>query len=414
MFRRLNTELVKDPLWQKVMVLSLVLFFIFLADAILSSWVPGLVENFFESPVIMGFIMSFSSIVGFGADLIFPQILKGINFKNLLFISIFSSLIFSLILLSATSVPFILIFLISMAIWGIYYEVVGFANHQFVAETVPIRMHTSTWAFIGVFKNLAYFIGPLLAGFLVSYNLRLPAYFAIIFALISLSILIVSKRSYDKKISVDIEKVSFVCELEYWGILFKKIWPILIVGVVLGIIDAVFWTTGAVYTQELAKVSIWGRWFLPMYALPSLFVGFIVAKKGMVSGKKKTALRFFLLAGIFLALMGVYNNLFWKLLVVFCSSLALAITYPLLEGVYSDIIERMGRQRKHMIGLCSSTTSISYIIGPIVAGVVSSRVGSTMTFVYLGYVVIFIALILMVVTPRKLKLPQKEIRKWKD
>jgi len=301
-----------------------------------------------------------------------------------------------------------------MAIWGIYYEVVGFANHQFVAETVPIRMHTSTWAFIGVFKNLAYFIGPLLAGFLVSYNLRLPAYFAIIFALISLSILIVSKRSYDKKISVDIEKVSFVCELEYWGILFKKIWPILIVGVVLGIIDAVFWTTGAVYTQELAKVSIWGRWFLPMYALPSLFVGFIVAKKGMVSGKKKTALRFFLLAGIFLALMGVYNNLFWKLLVVFCSSLALAITYPLLEGVYSDIIERMGRQRKHMIGLCSSTTSISYIIGPIVAGIVSSRVGSTMTFVYLGYVVIFIALILMVVTPRKLKLPQKEIRKWKD
>lgn len=414
MFRRFNTKLVTDPLWQKVVMLSLVLFFIFLADAVLSSWVPGLVEGYFKSPVIMGFILSFSSIIGFGADLIFPQIFKSVNFKKLLLLSVISSLVFSLSLLLSTSFPIVLVFLLSMAIWGIYYEIVGFANHQFVAESVPVRMHTSTWAFIGVFKNLAYFIGPLLAGFLVIQNNRMPVYFALIFALISFLVLLVSKRNYDKKISVDIEKVSFICELEHWGILIKKIWPILIVGVVLGIIDAVFWTTGAVYTEELAKVSVWGRWFLPMYTLPSLFVGFIIAKKGMVSGKKKAALRFFLLSGVFLALMGVFNNLFWELLVVFCSSLALAITYPLVEGVYSDIIDRMGRQRKHLIGLCASTTSISYIVGPIVAGIVSSKVGSAMTFVYLGYSVIFISLLLMIATPKKLKLPQKEIKRWTD
>jgi MFS family permease len=182
----------------------------------------------------------------------------------------------------------------------------------------------------------------------------------------------------------------------------------------LGIIDAVFWTTGAIYTEELAQISFWGRWFLPIYALPSLFVGFIIAKKGVVSGKKKAALRFFLLSGIFLAMMGVYKNIYWQLLTVFCSSLALAISYPLVEGVYSDVIERMGRQRKHMIGLCSSTMSVSYIVGPILAGVVSSKVGSVTTFVYLGILVAVIALILIATTPRKLKLPQKEIKKWKD
>ncbi len=414
MFHRSNLMQAKNPMWQKIVTLSLILFFIFLADAILSAWVPGLIENSFKSSVVMGLVMSFSSIIGLGGDLIFPQALKGISVKKLLILGVLSSIAFSLSLISATFIPFILIFLVAMALWGIYYEVIGFANHQFVADSVPISMHASTWAFIGVFKNLAYFLGPLMAGLLVSYNFRFPAYFAIIFALISAFILALSKKKQERPLTIEIEKISFTCELEHWGVLFKKVWPIVVMSISLGIIDAVFWTTGAVYTEELASVSFWGRWFLPIYALPSLFVGFIIAKKGIVSGKKKAALRFFLLSGIFLALMGVYKNIYWQLLTVFCSSLALAISYPLIEGVYSDVIERMGRQRKHMIGLCSSTMSISYIVGPILAGIVNSLVGSVMTFVYLGASVVIVALILIATTPKKLKLPQKEIKKWKD
>ena len=116
----------------------------------------------------------------------------------------------------------------------------------------------------------------------------------------------------------------------------------------------------------------------------------------------------------FLALMNIYDSLFWKLILVFCSSLALSITYPLIEGVYSDVIDRMGRQKRHMIGLTNSTTSISYIIGPIIAGFISLYFGSINTFVYLGYFVVAISLILILLTPKKLKLPQNEISKWKD
>ena len=414
MRQKLSFDFLKDPLWSKIVSLSLIVFFIFLADAVLSAWVPGLVEDSFSSPVVMGFILSFSSIIGLGADLILPQILKGINFKFLLIMAIILSVVFSLTLISATFLPYVIIFLIAMAVWGIYYEVVGFANHQFVADTVPIRMHASTWAFVGVFKNLAYFLGPLIAGFLISYNLRMPAYFALIFALFAFLILMLAKKHHERPVSIAIDKISFTCELEHWGILFEKVWPIVVVSIFLGIIDAVFWTVGAVYTEKMGEINFWAKWFLPMYALPSLFVGLVIAKKGIVSGKKKMALRFFLISGIFLALMSFYNSVFWQLLVVFCSSLALAIAYPLVDGVYSDIIERMGRQRKHMIGLCNSTTSVSYIVGPILAGCIDSLVGSIMTFVYLGYAVIIVALILLATTPKKLKLPQEKIRKWKD
>lgn len=412
MFKRLNTKLVSDPLWQKITTLSMILFFAFLADAILSAWVPGLIENSFKSPLVMGFVISFSSIVGLGTDLVFPQILKGISFKKLLFLSLILLIAFSVGLIFATDIPFILVFLVSMAVWGVYYEVMGFANHQFVADSVPMRMHASTWAFIGVFKNLAYFVGPLMAGFLIAGGVRIPAYFAIIFASIAMVILVLSKKHHERSLTIEVEKINFTSELEHWGILSRRIWPILIVSTVLGVIDAFFWTTGAVYTEELTRISFWGRWFLPAYTLPSLFVGLIIAKKGIVSGKKKTALRFFLLSGIFLALMTVYKSIFWQLLMVFCSSLALAITYPLIEGVYSDIIDRMGNQKKHLMGLSSSTTSISYIIGPVMAGIINSKVGSAATFEYLGYAVVVIALVLLILTPKKFKLPQKKIREW--
>ncbi len=414
MFRRLNSRFVSDPLWQKVVSLSLVLFFIFLADAILSSWVPGLVEDSFRSSLAMGFILSFSSIVGLTADLIFPQILKGISFKKLIMLGILLSLAFSTVLIFTTDISFILIFLIAMMLWGVYYEVIGFANHQFVADSVPTRMHASTWAFIGVFKNLAYFLGPLLAGFLIAGGARLPAYTAIILASISLIILSLSKKHHDRPLTIEIDRINFVSELEHWGILFKKVWPILIISTTLGIIDAFFWTTGAVYTEHLTRNSFWGRWFLPFYALPSLFVGFILVKRGIFHGKKRAALKFFLLSGIFLAMLNFYDSIFWQLLIVFCSSLAIAISYPLVEGVYSDIIDRMGKQRKHMMGLCASTTSISYIVGPILAGTINSVVGSAMTFVYLGWGVVIISLILLFLTPKKLKLPQKKIKGWTD
>ncbi|HLE48439.1 MAG TPA: MFS transporter [Patescibacteria group bacterium] len=414
MLRKAETAVIGDPVWRRIITLSLILFFLLLSDAILSTWVPQLIESTFESSIVMGFVMSFSSVVGFGADLIFPQLFKGINFKKLLFMAIIASIAFSLTLISATMIPFVLIFLISMAIWGIYYEIVGFANHQFVADSVPVRMHASTWAFMGVFKNLAYFLGPLLAGLLVMTNAQSPAYVAIVFTIIALIILLLSKKHHERPVSIEIDKISLRCEMEHWVVLFRKVWPVLVVGIIMGIVDAFFWTAGAVYTEDLAKISIWGKWFLPMYTLPALFIGFVVAKKGIINGKKKTALKFFLLSGIFLAMMNVFENVEWQLLVVFCSSFALSISYPLIEGVYSDIVLRMGRQRKHMIGLCSSTTSISYIVGPIIAGITASVLGNVLTFVYLGYFVAAVALILFALTPKKLKLPQVEIKKWKD
>ena len=119
-----------------------------------------------------------------------------------------------------------------------------------------------------------------------------------------------------------------------------------------------------------------------------------------------------LISGILLAFLGLFEGIVWQLGLVFLASSALSISYPLTDAVYSDILSRMGRERKHMLGLSSSTVSLAYIVGPALAGWIASMVGERMTFSVLGIGVFLISVILLLVTPKKIKLPQTEIEGW--
>jgi MFS family permease len=183
-------------------------------------------------------------------------------------------------------------------------------------------------------------------------------------------------------------------------------------SLLMGMVDATFWTTGAVWTEVLAEKSRWGGLFLSLYTLPSLFMGIVVMKWGVYRGKKKLAEIFLLFSGVALMGMMISGVVWWLLLMVFVSSLLMAVSWPLVDAVYSDIVARMGRERKHMIGLSNSTISLAYIMGPAIAGLVASSVGERMTFVVMGGTIVLVCFFLLMVTPKKLKLPQNEIRNW--
>lgn len=405
----------KDPLWARLTSLSFTLFFIFLGDAILSFWVPNfLQESFGGNAFLMGLVISFSSIIGFIADMILPQLIKGIQVNRLLMMAVIVSLIFSGILIGSTFFPFMLIFLLAMAFWGIYYEFLGFANHQFIADSVPHELHSSAWAFVSSFKNLAYFIGPMIGGWLVIKSDRSPLVLAITFSLIGLFMIISSRKIHNREVEIDFKEVSLMKEIEHWTTLFRYVWPIVLLSLFLALIDATFWTSGAVLTEELSKKAWYGVLFLPLYVLPSLLVSYIVIKRKIFEGKKKWAIRFTLLSGVFLAALGISQNLLFLLAMSLISSTFLAFAYPLLDGAYSDIIARMGRQRKHLIGLSGSSISLAYIIGPALAGLIAKLVGEAGSFSVMGIALFLVCLILMIVTPKKIKLPQQEIQTWKD
>ena len=402
----------RDKAWSRVSGFSVIIFFVFLGDAILSYWVPNLLERSLGNPLKMGLVLSFSSIIGFGADLVLPQLMRGLGVAKLLSVGIVVSLLFSVLLILSIPYPVLVIFIASMAVWGFYYEFLGFASHQFVADSVPLKLRSSSWAFISVFKNLSYFLGPIIGGLLIFRSEYFPPLAAILFTLTGWLILLLIGSRRRQAMDVNIKEINLKDEVEHWWTLSKSVWPALVMSLMIGLIDAFFWSVGAVWTEKLAEQNILGGFFLPFYTLPSLFMGFVVVRMGIYKGKKRVASEFLFVAGVFLAFLGFSGNAFWQLAIVFISSMMLAVVYPMLDAVYSDIVARMGREKKHLIGLINAVISVSYIIGPALAGFLSNSLGEMMTFTAIGIATAVVSGILIFVTPKKLLLPQAEIQDW--
>jgi len=360
----------------------------------------------------MGAIISFQSLVGFASDLIFPKILKNVHTRRLFFWAILLSALTSVALASSALKPIIAIFIVTMTLWGIYYELVNFANFQFMSSAVPGNMRAAAWGFTGIFVNLAYFLGPFIATKLLSSGILITQGTIIIFLVAALIILSIGKKKNEILETVDFASANPFLELKHWVTLSKAVWPALAIGLLLGFIDATFYTVGAVWTEKLSLVNPWGVWFLPLYLLPSICLGIPLSNWRIENGKKKLAEKFLGIAGVFFILIGLSASVHWQLAMVALAASAVAVCYPLLEGVYTDILTRMGKEKNDMIGLNGSALNFSYIIWPVFAGLISAKVGERMTFSWLGVIILVSSLILLVITPRKIKLPQAEIKTW--
>lgn len=397
--------------------MSVILFFIYLGDAILSDWVPSFMQAVLGGSFLMGLMMSFSSMVGLGADLIFPQLLQKFKARRLILLAIAANLIFSGILIWTTAWSWVALLLLGMAVWGIYYELLRFGSAQFVSDTVPLESRSAVWGALSVFESLACFLGPIIGGwlFVSRGNVAVVVTAAAVVCVGYVVWVFTNKkeRRYEQ-VTEPMEKFNIVEEVGYWKTLFVHVWPVLLISLTMGFIDATYWTTGTVLSDTLARDGFWGGMFLPAYMLPPIFMGIVLAKRGVYKGKKKIAEISLLLSGVFLACLGFRGNTMLMLVLSFMTGVSLSVAYPMVDAVYSDILARMGTERKHMVGLSSSTTSIAYIIGPILAGFISSLAGERVTFVAVGVVTVLVATVLLFVTPKKIRLPQTEIAEWKE
>ncbi len=402
-----------DKVWSKVILFSLTLFLIRIADGVISFWAPNQIQSSLNSSTWMGIIISFQSVVGFGADLIFPALLRTTKTKRLVFWAIMMSALTSFFLATSAVKPFVAIFLVTMAVWGIYYEFMAFADYQFIGSVVPPHMRSAAWGIVDTFLNMAYFLGPLLAAALLLNGYIFTEGLILVFLVGALLLLSFFKGAHDAPAQIDMKEINPWVEFKHWLTLSRHIWPAMVVSLLLGFIDATFWTTGAVWTEKLVKINYLGGLFLPFYQLPAIFLGVVVAGWGIYKGKKILTEKFLIVAGIFLAGLAISGSIYWQLTMVFLSSVALAICYPLLEGVYTDIVVRMGKERNDLIGLTSSVSNVSYIVWPPIVGVVAGIVGERLTFSFVGVLVVVVSIILLFVTPKKLRLPQGEIKSWK-
>lgn len=396
----------------KVYKISGILIFVFLADALLAYWTPILIQRTFNSSLVMGFVMSLSSLVGITSDFFVPQIVKTISVRRLLISSIFLSITFSFLLFSSVSFSFWIV-LIAVSVWGLYYELLSFASKQFVAFSVPKPAHASAWGVIYSAKSLAYTVSPLIAGYLLITKEINIAIVAITLALISLWLVFLFIKPSNIEEKIEIKHFSIFTELGYWKELLNSVWPVITISLLIGTVEAVFWTAGTIYSEQLAQVSFLGRFYIPAYILPSILIGPLLSKAKIENNKKRLSMLFFSIASFLLIISSQINNIYLILLTIFASGVFSALTYPLLDAVYSDIISRMGKQKMHLIGLASSSNSLAYIVGPIIGGILSTIFSEKITFGIIGIICLIVTFVVFIFTPRKIYLHQSDIQNWK-
>ena len=391
-------------------------FFLYLGDAVISDWLPVYLQGALSGSLLMGLMISFSSLAGMGADLIFPQLLKSISSRKMIVMAIFCVFLTAGILILTTHWVWPVLLLLAMGTWGVYYEFLGFGLLHFVARNAPLTTRSGVWSVDTVFKSVAYFLGPLIGSWL--YLSRGNYYVIGIYVLFaSVAYLIwkvVGFKQGDEGVMEEFEtdKVNLLAEIKCWIVLFEHVWPILVVSLTLGLVDAAFWTTGVVLSISLIESNLWGSLFIPAYEFPSIFLGFLIAKMGIYQGKKRLAILYMILTGLFTIGLGLDGGPVIMVLLALAIGVVTSIAWPMVDAVYSDICARMGKEERHMMGLSSSTVNLSYITGPVAAGFLASRIGEAKTMMWIGVFVALVAVTLLFVTPLKLRLPQKEIKSW--
>jgi hypothetical protein len=390
---------------------SLIIFLVSSGDAIMSYLSPVYIDKYVSSSLVMGLIMSFSSIVGLLCDIFFPKIFHGKSFSFFSWATLLTAIIYPFILIIFP--PFIIVLLLGMGIWGIYYELLKFSQFHFVNNFLPPNQFAKGWGVMTAFKSAAYLIGPLIAvliipkGFTLSFSSAFLFFTAATLALWIFTKVVTNKHT--STISTFNTKLPFSHIFKVWLLLWKKIWPLYIFLFFLSVIDSTFWTVGTVLSEQLRQNSFIGGLLLPAYSLPSLFISLFTQKVAAPAGKKRAAFITAAIAGLILIPIGFISSAPILIATVFFSSLFLSLSFPEIFAVFEDYVKRLGRSGDEMIGLQSSAVSLSYILGPIFVGAIADKIGPQLTFTTVGTILVIISIISILVVPRKIRLPEAQI-----
>lgn len=396
----------------KFAALILFLFLIFLSDSILSYFTPYSIEEK-HGPLIMGIIMSVSSLAGIIFDFFFPIFVKRASINKLILLAIAANILFIGALIIYSLNPMIMFVLLGVISWGIYYELLGFSRQQYIATSITKNFHASAWGLMETVRGTAYTIGPLIAGFAISQG-EIPALAAAgFFTFGALFIFLFRSKLKQEDTIENSDRLNLWDEFHKWKILASKTKIVIVSSILMSIIDATIWTVGVVWAEKIASTNYLGNFFIPTYEFPIIFLGMLIARMNIKEGKKIKSELFLIASGIILMCLYFITEPILILLVILILSILLSFSFTLNAAIYSDLEERMGIEKRHLIGLSQSTASFSYIVGPIVAGLLASKFGEQMTFVYIGLFVAVATGTLFLATPKKIKLPQSEIREWK-
>ena len=386
--------------------ISFVLFLWSIFDAMMSYVTPIIITAKGFSDSQMGLIYATSSVFGGLFDFVLCNILKNTNYRRLIMLVFIISIFFP-ILMGIANTAFV--FILAMAVWGLYYDIMKFGTFDFVSKKIEHNDHASSFGVLSIFKSIGYFIGPLIAGYIIlnSANQNAGLYAAAVFLV--LSFLFYAAMLYKNK-DVQVEKITHHSkrmptkgELSLWVKIGKILFPILIMIMFLNVIDAFFWTIGPLFATSMAGFSQYGGAFLSIYSIATLFSGFMVGKIVRKYGKKRSAFISLMVGAPFIILIGFIGVPLLVLLVEFIGSAIISFAWPSIDGACADYLEESASYAKEINSITDFSANAGYVIGPVLAGICAQVLGTRMSFVSLGIAMFLFGLVLLIYTPKQIR-----------
>jgi fucose permease len=325
------------------------------------------------------------------------------------------ALLFPMSLLFMPAHPLTL--LVAMAIWGIYYEFISFSQFNFVHRIVKTDYHAAAWGVLEIFKALGGMLAPIAATYLLEWGMEVAMWVVIGSLTVGAVLFVVYRwwyptRPVQAELSVQPVKTkrSFWQEMKIWGVLMKRIWPMYIFFFAFVLLESAFWTLGPLLSEEIREVHPWSGFLLTAFILPSVFAPLLVHPLSTRYSKKKISFLAALLGSALLAVGAFWlGNSAWLIVIVFLSAIFFSLDFPEIAAVFEDYLSRIDGYENDLIGLQGTSTSLSYILGPALAGALANWLGNSAA---LGVFAVFLGLTsawLLLITPRKIKMPRQEL-----
>jgi len=388
-------------------VLALMILFWAVYDGIITFITPLIMTESGLSGIQMGIIIGTSSISGAIFDFIACRIFKNMIFRRMFLIMFVLCFLYPLLLFNANS---FWLYLIAMAIWGIYYDLKNFGELDFVARHIAPKEHSSSFGVLQVFKSLGYLIAPILAGLAIGQAMNwkpfLISWGSLVVSIIFFIGLLFLTQKYKNKIenpNKPYKKIGLFREINLWKKIGKTILPLLILTLLLNFIEAFFWTIGPLFAESFNGTNQFSGFFMAAYSLPFIFIGWFVGSITKKYGKKRTAFVGLLIGSSILATIFMFKNFLPTVALVFVSSIFISLSSPSINGAYADYIEETKSADKEIEGLQDFFTNLGFIIGPIMAGGLFDLIGGSAAFSVLGILGAIAAIILIIVTPKHIK-----------
>lgn len=359
----------------------------------------------------MGLIIATSSVTGALFDIAVCRIFKNVSFRRMFLLMFAVCLLFPLVLFSAKTA---IIYILAMAMWGIYYDLKNFGSFDFVSRFTSHDEHSSSFGVISIAISIAYVVAPLFASYLIedriSWEPFIFAWIALSIAFIFYLILICNSKS-KKPLShtcpecEEAPSPSKKSEMKIWASVGKIIFPILLLTVMLNIIDSFFWTVGPLLAEELMSTgNFLARLVVPAYMISTLLIGWTIGSITNRFGKKRSAFIGLLIGSGFYFLIYFIHEPALIVLDIFVASLLASIAWPAINGAYADYISETAQYEKEIAGLEDFYTNIGFVIGPVIAGLLADTLGNAGAFSIMGLIGMILAIILLCITPKSINI----------